>query len=989
MKISNIKISKLISIYLSVIFLVITIFMVSSLYSLNTLWNNTDSLYNHPLKVSEAVGEISVDVLSIHRDIRQLPIEDDLMIIEKLINEMDVYDAKILQVLPILSEKYLGPKADIENITEALNKWKSIRNETIRLYRAGQIEEVVKRVKASGVGGEQATIVANYLSVIRDFASNKADSLYLSAQDQRNQIISQMSFFGLGTAIMLIVIGFLLKEIIVPPMVKLTSAIKSINEGKLDTRIQNDSLNELGILSKAFNSMSDTIQSEIKFNENAAKVSSIAVKNSTLILFCQELLSILYELTESQISAIYFLNENNGQFERFESIGAKLDNMHSFSSSKKEGEFGALLATKKVQHITDIPTDAQMIFVTVSGDFKAKEIITIPIMDGNTLIAIISLASIKRFSVDSIRLTNGIVNEISASLKSVLAAQRVVDFSNKLIETNAELEQQSRELITQTHELNQQNIELEMQKEQLNEVNRLKTNFLSNMSHELRTPLNSVIALSGVLSRRLTNKISDEEKSYLEIIERNGKNLLALINDILDISRIEAGREDVEISEFRVNQVVSEVLEMMEPLAHQQNISLFNKSKDTAIVLNNDRVKIRHILQNLIGNAVKFTAKGSVSIEVSQSEKDIQIIVSDTGIGISEKQIPYIFDEFRQADSSTSRRFGGTGLGLAISMKYANLLGGTITVKSVVDVGSEFTLTIPNQFNVDSQTSELQAKVSSKVKNKVQGSFDNNKLIGKTVLLVEDNESSIIQIKDLLSEIGCKVQVAQDAKEAFSVIEKGIPDAMILDLMMPDIDGFKVLEILRNAEQTAHIPVMILTAKHITKDELKFLKRNNIHQLIQKGDIKRNELQLAVIDMLFPLNENNISLKKDLDIQNKPIVLIVEDNPDNMTTVKALLEDRAIVIEAFNAHDGIALTGERLPNLILMDIALPDINGIEAFKEIRKLPHSQHIPVIALTASVMKNDRETILSYGFDAFIAKPIIAQEFYKTIDEVLYGK
>jgi signal transduction histidine kinase/CheY-like chemotaxis protein len=713
-------------------------------------------------------------------------------------------------------------------------------------------------------------------------------------------------------------------------------------------------------------------------------------RHGTLRPFCQELLRNLLTLTASQISAIYFLNDANGHFECYESIGVKQNSPSSFSSTEKEGEFGAALASRKVQYVADIPSDIEVVFSTVSGDYKAKEIITIPIVNGADVISVISLASIKGYSTDSVRLINGLVNEITASLNAILSSQRILEFSKKLQNTNSELEQQTRELGMQANELSEQNAELEMQKKQLDEASRLKTNFLSNMSHELRTPLNSVIALSGVLSRRLIGEIPDEEFSYLEIIERNGKNLLTLINDILDISRIEAGREEIEITEFNANHAIAELVSMIQTQAQQQNTELLHKSRESEIILSSDVNKFRHVLQNIVANAVKFTVEGIVEICATQRENNIVITVKDTGIGIPEKHLKYIFDEFRQADGSTSRRFGGTGLGLAISKKYANLLGGTITVKSVPDEGSEFTLTLPLQYSNENQIKEETMAENQKLdanQSVRQMDYDLNE---KTILLVEDNESAIIQVRDLIEGIGCQIQIAHDASEAFAIIDQAIPDAMILDLMMPEVDGFKVLEILRNAEPTAHIPVLILTAKHITKDELKYLKRNNIHQLIQKGDIKRLELQQAVAKMLRPheVKEEHLSKKPKL-IEGKPVVLVVEDNPDNMTTVKALLEDHYTVLEAVNAHEGIEMAKQYLPNLVLMDIALPDINGIEAFRIIRKMPQLQHIPIIALTASVMKHDRETILSHGFDAFIAKPIIANEFFLVINEVLYGK
>jgi len=247
---------------------------------------------------------------------------------------------------------------------------------------------------------------------------------------------------------------------------------------------------------------------------------------------------------------------------------------------------------------------------------------------------------------------------------------------------------------------------------------------------------------------------------------------------------------------------------------------LLHTGKASRLPITSDADKCRHILQNLVANAVKFTEKGKVDIVALQTDRHLTISVIDTGVGIAQNHIDHIFDEFRQADGSTSRKFGGTGLGLAIAKKYATLLGGTITVNSTPGKGSEFMLTLPNS--------------PSSV---------------KTILLVEDSEPAIIQIKDFLEESGYEILVARDGGEALGIIAKTLPDAMILDLMMPGIDGFEVLKTLREAEATAHIPVLILTAKHITREELQFLKRNNVHQLIQKGDVNRKELLNAIATM--------------------------------------------------------------------------------------------------------------------------------------------
>jgi signal transduction histidine kinase/CheY-like chemotaxis protein/HAMP domain-containing protein len=990
MRLKDQRISRQISIYFGAIFIVVLILVANSFISMGVLWNNTTGLYNNSLAVIRAVGDIKVDVLLIHRDMRQLSFEEDQREIERIINNIEIYEADLKRQLEIFYDKYTGPLNDIDEASHALIRWESIRNETVRLFREGMFEEVANRVKSSGVGGAQADVVLSLLNNISDFTKTKAVIFFQTAQENRNQIIGQMIFLCIGVFVLLVLMGVYLRKGILPPLVKLTTATKSIVEGRLDTRIGNESPNELGELSRAFDNMAKTIQREMGNKEKAALISSVMFRHGSLRPFCQELLKNLLEMTESQICAVYLLDETNSRFECYESIGTKQKSLSSFSIAGKEGEFGAAIASKKIQHITDIPSDAEMVFSAVSGEFKVKEIITIPIIKGTDVVAILSLASIKSFSTDTIQLITSLVNEITASLNAVMASHRILEFSQKLQSTNAELEQQARELDMQANELTEQNTELEIQKRQLDEASRLKTDFLSNMSHELRTPLNSVIALSGVLSRRLADKIPKDEFGYLEIIERNGKNLLSMINDILDISRIEAGHEEVEITKFNVNNMIDEVVTMIHPQAQQQKIKLEHELKEDEIVIGSDADKLRHIMQNLISNAVKFTEEGSVVVRASHKENHIVITVADTGIGISEEHLPHIFDEFRQADGGTARRFGGTGLGLAIAKKYANLLGGTITVKSTPTVGSEFSLTLPINY-ADEHTMTEQIQPDSKRSEMIRAiPRDLSLLSGKTILLVEDNESAIIQIKDLVEDLGCQVKTAHNAVEAFTIIDQSVPDAMVLDLMMPDIDGFRVLETLRNASSTAHIPVLILTAKHITKEELKFLKRNNVHQLIQKGDVKRLDLQQAVTALLVPKRASDERRMDDRRIiEGTPVVLVVEDNPDNMITVKALLGGKYTVLEASNAHEGMEIAKESVPNLILMDIALPDFDGIEAFNRLRKLPRTHHIPVIALTASVMKHDRETILSHGFDAFIGKPINASEFYTVIDEVLYGK
>ena len=336
-------------------------------------------------------------------------------------------------------------------------------------------------------------------------------------------------------------------------------------------------------------------------------------------------------------------------------------------------------------------------------------------------------------------------------------------------------------------------------------------------------------------------------------------------------------------------------------------------------------------------------------------------------------------------DRDIRRRFGGTGLGLAIAKKYANLLGGTISVTSKEKVGSVFTLSLPLEYNPKNKIVDTNITTEFE-KPKILS--PENTIMGKTILLVEDSEPAIIQIKDFLEESGYTILVANNGDDALAIIDKIIPDAMILDLMMPGKDGFEVLATLRNEDRTAKIPVLILTAKHITKDDLRALKRNNVHQLIQKGDVKKNELLDALRSMTIIEKASELKpSRKTQEIIGKPSILINEDNPDNLTTIKAILENNYILFEALTAEDGIDMVNKYNPNLILMDIALPEMDGFEAYKIIRQA--NKHIPIIAVTASAMNNDKDVILNYGFDAYVPKPIDDNQLFTAINELLFGK
>jgi signal transduction histidine kinase/CheY-like chemotaxis protein/HAMP domain-containing protein len=959
-----------------------------SYWQSNKIHEQTEIMYNNPLKVRRAIGKLDVDILNIRIGKRNLTraIHDQEKQEAVQLIEVSFFDA--MQQFDILKSQYLGPKSDVDEAFSAFIAWRAATEEYNQQVLPGNESILNESNSADKNLGILRDKMLTSLQKIDNFAEDKGDSLFKISRELNDSLNRKLLLLvALILLLSLFIINILLRNIR-KPLQELTKATRDFHTGNLNARSLYTSKNEFGILSDSFNDLAESIQTTRRLNENASSIAELMLSEDDANKFFKITLNALLLHTNSQMAAVYLLSTDKKIFEHFESIGFNDSLKESFAADSFEGEFGPVLSSQKIQHIKNIHTDTRFVFQSVTGSFIPREIISIPIVAGKQVVAIISMASLSEYNGHSIRLMNKIIDTLSARVESILAYRKVKGISKKLELQNQELEAQKTELASQSIELMEQNTELEMQKEQLHEASRLKTSFLSNMSHELRTPLNSVIALSGVLSRRLAKQVPEEEYSYLEVIERNGKHLLSVINDILDISRIEAGQEVFEITTFKAKHLIDDIVTLINPQARQKNIELNFLDNDIDISVTSDQKKCRHILQNLIGNAVKFTEKGKVEIKAKKSGGYLEVLVSDTGIGISQEHLPHIFDEFRQADGSTSRRFGGTGLGLAIAKKYALLLGGTITVKSTPDKGSEFTLLLPLDYSdenkiTENETSGRFSRISRKTLPKQLSVAS-----GNTILLVEDNEPAIIQMKDFLEESGYQILVASDGSEALEIIAHTLPDAMIIDLMMPGVDGFVLLNELRNEEATANIPVLVLTAKQITKDELKSLKRNNIHQLIQKGDVKRKEL-LSAIASIWANEPEEETKKPKRAVVGKPLVLVVEDNPDNMTTVKALLADDYTIIETLDGNEAIKMAKKHKPHLILMDIALPNMDGIEAFQEIRNNARLQHIPVIALTASAMTTDRETILAYGFDAYIAKPIEELLFYKTIKEILYGR
>ena len=794
----------------------------------------------------------------------------------------------------------------------------------------------------------------------------------------RDMLQKLLFVFGF-TALVVMLVSLLLSKTLSRPILGVGDAVQRFANGELDARCSIQGTDEVAALGTAFNEMVATLSSQMAIRRGYAELSETLVAADNTEDFSSGLLMKLIDLSGSQLGAFYLRSENGAVFDQIAAVGLSGDAPQSFSAEGYEGELGKTIATGQISLVREISADTLFTFKTTGGTAIPREILTVPLRVGRQVIGVVSLATLSSFPDIFSEMLDLAQTGMGTAFSNLLASVKTQRLAEELRTNNTELQAQAVEMEQQTQELQQQAVELEAQQQQVEAASRLKSEFLSNMSHELRTPLNSVLSLSQLMLSNGIGAAGGEDKERVEIIERNGRHLLNLINDILDISKIEAGRMDLYVSSFAVAETVEAVVEAIRPTANEKGLSISVEVGDID-ELQTDQDKLKQILLNLMSNAQKFTEKGEIGIKARQDGRSVVISVWDTGVGISEQALAHIFDEFRQADGSTTRQYGGTGLGLTISRRLGGLLGGRIDVESEEGQGSTFTLTLP--MHIDAHDAHVEQKpvgLDRVVQNWPAGSPP------PRILLVEDNQVARDQITTVLTASGFVVDVAANGEEGLAKTRDHVPDGMILDLMMPKVDGFQVLESIRSTPATKKLPVLVLTAKDLTAAERASLSYNNVEQLIQKGSLDRTQL-ISAIRQLIGMKEVSAAKKR---VVEKPVprviprkdgalsILIVDDHADNLTTTRHILTEGFIdrpleIFEARNGKEAVDIAKARRPDLILMDIQMPVMGGMEAAQQIKQDETLQNTVIIALTASAMPGERENILAAGCDDYLSKP-----------------
>lgn len=803
---------------------------------------------------------------------------------------------------------------------------------------------------------------------------------------------------------------------------------RMVSEGDYSVRSTDNTDDELGRISTALNRMTGSL--EETFNDLSSKnwlqsgtvQLSDAIRGERMLQkLSDNLIHIITGYINAPLGTVYILDKD---------WNYKLTGNFAATNAPElikggEGLAGQVIKSKTPLLIKDLPDN----YVTVSssiGHTLPVCLVILPLTYANECIGIIELGLLREPNELEMKFLTDNLEMLSIGVNAALDYVKLQDFleetqaqseelqtqHNELENLNTELEAQSQKLqaseeelrvqqeeLQQTNEeleersglLEEKNLEIQKKAEELELTTRYKSEFLANMSHELRTPLNSILLLSRLLAENDEKNLNSDQVEYATVIQSSGNGLLGLIDEILDLSKIEAGKMELDYMNVSIRDITDDIKALFSPVAKEKNLEFkINIEQNVPAIIETDKMRLEQILKNLISNALKFTSQGSVELSVKANpgnNKSIYFAVKDTGIGIQPEKQQLIFEAFQQADGSTKRKYGGTGLGLSISRELIKLLGGEISLTSIAGSGSEFVLHLPTS---QSSASTLPEKgnffgtpktESVEIKNTVddhryvstvipESIPDDRNMISekdKIILIIEDDTNFAKSLLDYTRKKGYKGVVSVRGDEGLELAESIRPQGILLDIQLPVMSGWDVMDKLKANPKTRHIPVHIMSSHKLKNESL------------MKGAVDFIDKPVALEKMqeIFKKIEYVLS-------RNSKKVLIVEDNPQHAKALAYFLETFNINSELrSNIAEGIAALKSNDVDCVILDMGIPDKKAYETLEEAKKNPGFEHLPIIIFTGKSLSMSEELRIKQYADSIIIKT--AHSYQRMLDEV----
>lgn len=537
---------------------------------------------------------------------------------------------------------------------------------------------------------------------------------------------------------------------------------------------------------------------------------------------------------------------------------------------------------------------------------------------------------------------------------------------------NAELEEKASLLEEKNHAIEEARRAINEKVDQLEASGRYKSEFLANMSHELRTPLNSILVLARILKDNKSSNLTADQIKYASVIFNAGNDLLTLINDILDLSKIESGKLEIQNEALLLTDVMQGMHMLFDELATNKKINFISHIGNLPNYMVTDRVRLEQIIKNLLSNAFKFTAEGgtvSLDIKLGAEPQTVDYIVKDTGIGIAPDKQKIIFEAFQQADGATNRRFGGTGLGLSISKELASLLGGRIFLWSEPGKGSQFTLTLPVERSQSEVGLALKTALPVVPEIKLPNPVNIEQAGGEPLVVIVEDDSNFAEVLETYAkDHGYKALLVHDGLSAVEIIAKNKPHAVILDIVLPGKDGWQILKELKQNPITANIPIHLMSGTGATEARV---KREGAISFMKKP------IDTEVLDKLF----NEIMGQSGAPFKQ---VLLIEDHQVQSEALKELMQGQGITVDqAFDGHSAWDLLQQNDYQCVILDLDLPDISGLDLLDKIKETERFESLPVIINTAMELDKDAVTRLMKYANAMVIKTNKSSD--RLIDEV----